>query len=467
MNNPNPINTEVIRRAFLSREVEQRVGNTKVGCALVVFLMPLGSLLDLFVYEEEVWPFFRLRLICSGITAVIWAVLFTDFGKRIARWLSIIVPLLPASFIAVMIALKEGFASPYYAGINLVLLAVGVVLHWTTLESTVAVLLALAMYLVAGFLHGPPLPPADIMVNNFYFITLMDIIVVVGTYFQHRAREREFAARFELASNKQILEVSNQKLDQRNRELADAYQKLTEQESQIVQSQKMASVGQMSAGIIHEINNPLNFATTGLFALKKKARQLPIPERAEYEDIVNDIEDGISRVKNIVSDLRTFTHPNTDILDQVLVSDVVASALRFLSNELKDKAVVKLDLQADQAVLANKNKLIHLFVNLIQNSLDALRTKSFPNGEQPTIWIEGRVENGANYLVVRDNGPGIPVDHVDKIYDPFFTTKAVGEGMGLGLSMCSRIMKDSQGKISVRTEKGKFCEFTLEFPDKT
>jgi two-component system sensor histidine kinase PhcS len=130
--------------------------------------------------------------------------------------------------------------------------------------------------------------------------------------------------------------------------------------------------------------------------------------------------------------------------------------LRFLSNEVKDKAIIEQQLPAGQTVLANKNKLIHLFVNLIQNSLDALRTKPFPNGEQPTIWIEGRVENGASYLIVRDNGPGIASDHVDKIYDPFFTTKAVGEGMGLGLSMCSRIMQDNQGKISVRTEKDKF-----------
>jgi two-component system, sensor histidine kinase PhcS len=201
--------------------------------------------------------------------------------------------------------------------------------------------------------------------------------------------------------------------------------------------------------------------------LRKKGKHLPAEQRAEYDDIVKDIEDGIGRVKNIVSDLRTFTHPNTDSLDQVVVADVVASALRFLSNEVKEKAVIEQKLPAGQTVLANKNKLIHLFVNLIQNSLDAIRTKSFANGEQPTIWIEGRVENGNSYLVVRDNGPGIPIDQVDKIYDPFFTTKAVGEGMGLGLSMCARIMKDSQGKISVRTEKGKFCEFTLEFPEPT
>jgi two-component system sensor histidine kinase PhcS len=103
-------------------------------------------------------------------------------------------------------------------------------------------------------------------------------------------------------------------------------------------------------------------------------------------------------------------------------------------------------------------------LNLVQNSLDALRRKS--DGGQPTIWIEGRIEQGASILVVRDNGPGIDTGHLNKIFDPFFTTKDVGEGMGLGLSICYRIVQECDGKISVNTERGKFCEFRLEFPAK-
>ena len=127
---------------------------------------------------------------------------------------------------------------------------------------------------------------------------------------------------------------------------------------------------------------------------------------------------------------------------------------------------MEVKLPEHQLVRANKNKLIHVFVNLVQNSIDALRQKSFADGEKPTIWIEGRAENGSSFLVVRDNGSGISADHLNKIFDPFFTTKEVGEGMGLGLSICYRIVQESQGKISVRTEPGKFCEFTLEFPTK-
>jgi C4-dicarboxylate-specific signal transduction histidine kinase len=228
----------------------------------------------------------------------------------------------------------------------------------------------------------------------------------------------------------------------------------------------MASLGRMSAGIIHEINNPLNFATTSLFTLRKKAKHIASEQQAAYEDTLKDVEDGIARVKNIVSDLRMFTHPSSDDQDQVDASEVVASAMRFLSNELKDKVNIEQKLVEQQTVHANKNKLIHVFVNLLQNSLDALRNKPFNNGETPTIWIEGRVENGLSCLIVRDNGPGIAAEHLDKIFDPFFTTKDVGEGMGLGLSICYRIMQESQGRISVKTEVGKFSEFTLEFPGK-
>ena len=106
-----------------------------------------------------------------------------------------------------------------------------------------------------------------------------------------------------------------------------------------------------------------------------------------------------------------------------------------------------------------------MVVNLLQNSLDALKTKSFVGGK-PTIWIEGRADATQSALIIRDNGEGIEAVAMDKIFDPFFTTKDVGQGMGLGLSICYRIVQDFEGKISVRSERGKFSEFTLEFPAK-
>ena len=262
-------------------------------------------------------------------------------------------------------------------------------------------------------------------------------------------------------SHEYQLKVSKQK-----DALESTLDQLKETETQLVQSEKLASLGRMSAGIIHEINNPLNFATTGLYALRGKAKYLAAEQQEEYADILKDVEEGVARVKNIVMDLRMFSHPETESRDHVEVRDVVGSALRFLSGEWRERVNIERNFPEHQTLWANKNKLIHVVLNLLQNSLDALRGKKFADGEKPTIWIEGRVENGLSRLVIRDNGPGIDSQHVDKIFDPFFTTKDVGQGMGLGLSICYRIVQDYDGRISVRTEPGKFCEFTLEFPHK-
>ena len=887
------IDSADVLRAFHLYEAQTRVTNTKVGCFLVVTLMPAGSFLDFFVYPREFWPFFGLRLVCSAIAALIWAFLYTPFGKKNAKALGFLVPLLPVVFIAGMITAKEGFASPYYAGLNLVLLAVGSVLHWSLQESIAAVILVIFIYIGAGTTYGQ-IPPTRILVNNFYFISLMDIIVVVGTYFQNRQRFREFALRFELDRNKKLLEESNLKLveldqvknrffanishelrtpltlllaplealmnrsdlaftpetrsllqtmhsngirllklindlldlvrlesgrmevkqeplemkefvrsivaagqqvaadkklrlesyveqnlgamlgdrdklekivlnlmfnalkftpsggsvairverkdddavisvkdtgigiaqknlpfvfdrfwqadgsskrkyqgvgiglslvkelveiqcgtvsveseegtgttftvrlpfnevtgvadphpeersspeqpgalaptgsegqseewltnlyrraalfpsvnvesqapvvsdlpalpveeEARNgrhslliaddevamlsflrsqlkshyhvleacdgqeaidratahlpdiilldmnmpekdglqvcRELRqldstkntpiilltaradeetklaalsagasdfltkpfsvselhvriknlveshDYQQTLTKQkevleitieqlketESQLVQTEKLASLGRLSAGIIHEINNPLNFATTGLFTLRKKGKHLPEEQRSEFSETLNDVEEGLTRVKNIVSDLRSFTHPSADVSDRVLVADVVGSALKFLSNEWKEKVQIDVQIPPQQAVTANRNRMVQVFINLLQNSLEAIRRRS-DLGEPPRIVIRGQVADGKSAVTIRDNGEGIETKNIDKIFDPFFTTRDVGEGMGLGLSICYRIVHEAGGQIRVQSERGKFCEFTLEFPE--
>jgi two-component system sensor histidine kinase PhcS len=461
------LDTLEVRQAFAEHDRQVTVSNFKVACTIGILLMPAGVVLDKYMYPELWRQFLELRFVCSALIAIFLGVLVTQFGHKHYRLLGVTLFMLPASFIAWMIyASPDGATSPYYAGLDLVMLVLAFVLHWTFWESFTAATLVIVLYVVASLAHGRiPQEHFGEFVNNLYFLVLTGIIVITGSYFHSKTRFREFAFRYELDKNKKALEHTNQKLDEQNKELADTIQKLTEAEAQLVQQEKMASLGVMSAGIIHEINNPLNFATTGLFTLKKKARHVPADQRGDFEEILRDVEDGVARVRDIVSDLRMFTHPEPEAHEEVEVAEVVSSALRFLSNELKDKVRVEVNLTPDQVVRANKTKLIHVFVNLIQNSLDAMRAKSF-NGEQPTIWIEGRVENGSNHLIVRDNGIGIESRHLDKIFDPFFTTKDVGQGMGLGLSICYRIIKECQAKISVRTEHGKFCEFTLEFPAK-
>jgi two-component system sensor histidine kinase PhcS len=433
-----------------------RVRNSKVACALVIALMPAGISLDWFVYPDHVSQFLVVRIISSLLAGlVLWRLTAKHLSRFETRLLCMGWWIIPAAAISWMIAVTEGMASPYYAGLCLVILAVSIVIQATLAESVHAVLWIVGMYIIACVAHNRGFD-GRLLFNNLYFLILTAVIVMTGNVFYNRLRHREFSLRSELAESQTTLE-------EQNRELAATIRRLTEAESQLVQSEKMASLGRMSAGIIHEINNPLNFATTGLFTLRKKGKQLEPEQQPGFNEVLNDVEEGIGRVKNIVSDLRMFTHPADDSLDQVEAAEVVGSAVRFLSNELKHVTVEE-KLEPGVTVQANKNKLIHLFVNLLQNSVDALHTKPFPNGAQPTLEISSRKSARSTSLLVRDNGPGIAPEHMNKIFDPFYTTKEVGQGMGLGLSICYRIMQECQGRILVRTEPGQFCEFELVFP---
>ena len=262
----------------------------------------------------------------------------------------------------------------------------------------------------------------------------------------------------ELAREKKNLEATME-------ELQDAMEMLKDTETQLVQSEKLASLGRMSAGIIHEINNPLNYAKTGIHMLQRTSQKLPEDEREDYEEILGDIREGVERVIQIVSDLRTFTHPGTDQMHDVELDGVVTTSLRFVSGELKDHGVeVERDLPEEMTVHCNPNKLTQVLVNLFQNAADAMKGKDYANGVGPRLFISGEIRDSLVVMKLRDNGPGMDEETRSKIFDPFFTTKDVGAGMGLGLSICYRIMDELGGRIDVDSRPGEFCEFSLEFP---
>src|SRR5262249_1107059 len=156
---------------------------------------------------------------------------------------------------------------------------------------------------------------------------------------------------------------------------------------------------------------------TGLYTLRNKGKSLPPDQQHEYAEIVRDIDDGIKRVRDIVSDLRTFTHPDTGLVDLVDVPDAVASTLRYLSNEWRGKVQMEVNLPKDQTVRANKNRLVQVLLNLLQNALDAMKKKDFAN-EVPTVRISGQVTPEKSVITIHDNGEGIEPQHLDKIFDP-------------------------------------------------
>jgi two-component system, sensor histidine kinase PhcS len=459
-----------LRAAFIEHERQVRISTGRLACWLVILLMPLGTIADWFMYPERLGDFLKLRLLCSFLVIGIWLLHSTPLARKQYPLVGMPIVLLPSFFMTWMVFSTEnlplgGAASPYYAALNLILLAVSAVGHWSMRETFFAVGSVLCMYLGFAF----PLVNKDIsgiFFINVYFLALTGIIVVAGNHLFNRLRFREFVLRHELDKNKKTLEQTNQKLDAQNKELADTIKKLTEAEAQLVQQEKMASLGRWSAGIIHEINNPLNFVKTGLYTLKHKDKYLPPDQQAEYIDILKDVEDGFNRVMNIVSSTRGFTHHDDELRGDVPVAELVDESLRFVSHELRGVVQLEKNLAAGQTVHGNKNKLIMVCINLLENSLHAFKLKDFKNGKQPTISISSRMENGRSMLTFADNGPGIQPEHLDKIFEPFFTTKDVGEGMGMGLYNCHRLVHESGGQITVKTEVGKFCEFTLEFPAK-
>lgn len=436
----------------------------RLGCVLGMLLVPAFAVLDFFVYREHLGLFFIFRICCSILIAFFYSLLRTDFGQRHYRTFGVTLVMMPASCVSAMIFWTEGAASPYYAGLNLTMMVLAVVLDWTFRESVRAVALVLCIYLVACFgnamvdeanLTSGSLA-SGIFANNLFFIISTGIIIVTASYFHSELRMSEFISRWELDKNRRALAAQNQVLE-------DTLRQLKETELQLVQTEKIVSLGRLSAGIIHEINNPLNFAATGLYVLKSQGQRMATEEPKEFDEVLRDVEDGLQRVKNIVSDLRSFTHPDAQQQEAVRLSEVITSSLRLLSNEWKEKVQIDQAVPADLVCRANKNKLTQVFVNLIQNSLDALKNK--PVGpEPPIIRISGHHEDGKVLISVRDNGEGIEPQNLAKVFDPFFTTRDVGQGMGMGLSICYRIIQELQGNISVASERGKYCEFTIELP---
>jgi signal transduction histidine kinase len=256
-------------------------------------------------------------------------------------------------------------------------------------------------------------------------------------------------------------------LTRQNQTLESTLTQLKETETQLVSAEKMASLGRLSAGLMHEVSNPLNFMKTTVHVLRTRAAAIPDGARKEFVEILTDMDDGLARVQGIVGDLRRFAHPDPSMREGVRVEEVVAVALRFLGHELGDGVKLETALEPAHAVFANRNQLVHVLINLLQNSLYAVRRKAYPPDEGPRVWIESAADRDVDRLVVRDNGPGVRAEHLDKLFEPFFTTKEVGEGVGLGLSICYRIVEQHHGRIAVDSRPGEFCRFTIELPRRT
>ena len=437
-------------------EREQQVlnlRNARMGAWFVMVLVPLCSFLDWMAYPERYWQFLVLRLACGVSCVPLLLALNGSLGRKYCRAYPVILPLLPALMICFMIYLSGDPGSGYYAGLTLCIVATSFVFHWTFREIGITLGLVVVAYFAATLpnLTTQADPRAlGIFVNNTGFILLNCVVLYFGSRQHHAIRLREFASRCKV-------EDQREELAARNDELIATLKRLRETEAQLAQSEKLASIGRLGAGIVHEINNPLNYVKSAIYLLKKKGKLMPPELMESVNSIAEDIGEGIDRVAAIVSDLRTFAHPENRGTRPIDLHETSRKALRLLMKEISDRGVTLVDeIPPGITAQADDNYLIQILLNLVQNSMDALAGRP-----APTILIKAQETAAGVDLIVRDNGMGIPQENLTKIFDPFFTTKDVGQGMGLGLSICFRLVQQMGGEVKIDTVEGSHTQFTL------
>jgi len=296
-----------------------------------------------------------------------------------------------------------------------------------------------------------------------------------------RAYKREKVARKE-AEN--ILEARTREVFQANAELKAANEALLKQQRQLLKTEKLAALGTLSAGMAHEINNPLAFIISNMNALGRYCdkyievvQKAVVSERDHNKDelesmlgnkgleyLVNDtrlifseVQSGLERVQDIVANLKRFSRTKATDRKNSDVNEAIRFALKILKNEVKYKCTIDVSLGELSPIYCNVNELSQVFINIIMNAVQAIPS-------QGHIWISSAEHEDSIKVVIKDNGMGIPEDIVDQIFNPFFTAKPIGEGTGLGLSVSYGIVEELGGDIKVESEKNKGATFIITLP---
>ncbi|RYD24383.1 MAG: response regulator [Verrucomicrobiaceae bacterium] len=250
-----------------------------------------------------------------------------------------------------------------------------------------------------------------------------------------------------------------------NTELHAALEQIKENEVMMVRNEKLSALGRMSAGIIHEINNPLNYASAGLHALETFTRLMPDKDQPDYVDILGDIKEGVERVSQIVIDLRKFTRDDKVTSGDADLAEIVGRARRMVSHQVGKEIAFNLSSPDNALISGNPNQLVQVFINFFQNSIDAIHMRIAEHGGDPGKIDVSLDPAGEGWQVtIRDNGIGIPPENIQKIFDPFFTSKDVGKGMGLGLSITHQILQAHKAIVEVDSRPVEYTRFRIAFP---
>ena len=325
--------------------------------------------------------------------------------------------------------------------------------------------------------------------NERVAVPSIDEVGVLATTFNDMARAiytREMQLQELNRDLEDIVRDRTMELENSHEALKRAYFDLQNAQEQLVQTEKMASLGQLVAGIAHEIKNPLNFihGNTGFLAdytqkivdLLSDIEKLPsISEidkaeiermkkeinyafiRQDLKILIDNFADGSERINAIVSDLRAFSRMDAGVVSEVDLHALLEMSLNLLRNQYKNRIEIHKEYGDVPKILGYPGKLNQVFMNLLSNAFFAIKDK----GE---VWIKTRATKGKVEVEITDNGAGMSQENIKRIFEPFFTTKPVGKGTGLGLSISYGIVEQHHGKIQVASSPDKGSTFTVILP---
>ncbi|MFT1641792.1 sensor histidine kinase [Vibrio cholerae] len=270
------------------------------------------------------------------------------------------------------------------------------------------------------------------------------------------------------ASQQQELKRVSQKLEEEHQSQKVLIKKLEDAQGQLIQSEKMASIGQLSAGIAHEINNPVGFITSNLQTLSDYFNSLEkvlksitqtIGQSKDTAELITESLEGSSRVMSIVKNLKEFSHVDRSEWSYANLENCIESTLKIINNEIKYNITLEKHYAANVPdVFCQPMQINQVLLNILVNASHAIK------GEGTiTITLQSAGDDFVE-IHIRDTGCGIPEEIRERIFEPFFTTKPVGSGTGLGLSVSYGIINKHNGTISVTSEVGKGSEFTIRLP---
>ncbi len=296
-------------------------------------------------------------------------------------------------------------------------------------------------------------------------------------------------AKNEINENMIILDKQKNEIEEKNTELNIVLTNLKETQQQLVQSEKMASLGQLTAGVAHEINNPINFVSANIKPLKDDLNDLvgyinfyrntikekgledafggkeKLPDEqeiimlfGEVDDLLRGIGEGAIRTAEIVKGLRNFSRLDQDAIKKASINEGIESTLTLLHSSYKDRIDIVKDLKNIPEVDCFPGQINQVLMNLLSNAIQAIQGVG-------KIFVSTELVAGDKVCItIRDTGAGIPEEIRTKIFDPFFTTKEVGKGTGLGLSISYGIIQKHNGSIEVLSETGVGSTFIITLP---